>query len=93
MSSWYLGSYFKGTACHTFDEDHRRLASSGSPEGCLPLGLAYVESMTRKKNEDLEKMRKRAEAKKKRKGQQKTKRVRAKRLYEMDRDGSNFIVQ
>ena len=53
---------------------------------------AYVESMTRKKNDDLEKMRKRAEAKKKRKGQQKTKRVRAKRLYEMDRDGSNFIV-
>ena len=53
---------------------------------------AYVESMTRKKDQDAERMRKRAEAKKKRKGQKKAQRDRSKRLYDMNRSGSNFIV-
>ena len=53
---------------------------------------AYVESMTRKKDQDAERMRKRLEAKKKRKGQKKAQRERSKRLYDMNRDGSNFIV-
>ncbi len=37
MSSWYLNSYFSDVACAKFEE--------GLQNECLPLALAYVESM------------------------------------------------
>ena len=53
MSSWYLGSYFNEISCYKFNEGHgRRLGGDSdheedpSPDGCLPLGLSYIESMT-----------------------------------------------